>query len=954
MGAINEHYQCGLVACIRGIMRGKNLIAPGARVVVRDAEWLVRRVDRASSGAQALRVVGLSELVRDQERTFLDSLEASIDVVDPRHTEFVADESPYYRQSRLYIESLLRQTPPTDEHLYIGHKAAMDVVPYQLDPTILALREPRQRILIADAVGLGKTIECGVLLSELIKRGKGKRILVLAVKSMLTQFQKELWARFSIPLVRLDSVGIQRVRSRIPANHNPLYYYDRAIISIDTLKQETEYRTFLENGYWDIIVIDEAHNVAERGSHSKRAKLAGLLASRSDTLIMLSATPHDGRKKSFASLMNMLNPTAIVNPEQYGPDDIRGLFIRRFKKDIKDQVRQAFPERVVHVERGTASPAEEAAYQVLTDLAFSRLDRRGSGHILFRTTLEKALFSSPSACRETIRNRIQTLQREESEAAQADIEQLQGLDAVLAPIDAAAFSKYQLLLKTIAAMGWKPREGADRLVIFTERVETLRFLEKHLPVDLKLKEAQVAMLHGSMSDVDIQDIVENFGNESAPLRLLLCSDVASEGINLHYCSHRLIHFDIPWSLMVFQQRNGRVDRYGQKFQPQIHYLLTDSANPQIKGDNRILELLIEKDQQVVSSIGDPSEFTGCYDVESEEIKTAKAIEGGQTVEQFEQDLSGDPDPLAILFGEIAPPTGQTAAHETRDMPTLFPSDYHYAKEALALIGQDMQYTADDEKKLLSVTPTDELNYRLKYLPPEVLPDGGQLTLIQSKERMQQEIARCRESDGIWPEVHLLWEQHPLLEYLNDKVVSAFGRQQAPVLDLGDALAVGDVIFLAYGLIPNRRSQPVVHCWYGLHYRDDRYVDMQPMAHWIETLKLGQTAYPNPQASVDSRRLQGLLDDVVSRMRDRLQTERTAWEDRHNPKLYEHLTRLGELHKGHKEQLELNFEGGEARKSERIRAIDKIFKDYEHWLDDTMTIEKEPYIRIVAALKGGGE
>ena len=274
--------------------------APGARVIIRDEEWLVRRVDRTSSGSEALSVVGLSPLVLGQEKVFIDSLE-KIKVVDPINTQFVGDDSPYYRQSRLYIESLLRHTPPTDESLYIGQKAAIDLVPYQLDPAIQALREPRQRILIADAVGLGKTIECGILLSELIKRGKGKRILVLTVKSMLTQFQKELWARFSIPLVRLDSLGIQRVRNRIPTNHNPLYYYDRVIISIDTLKQESEYRTFLENSYWDIIVIDEAHNVAERSTHSKRAKLAKLISSRSDSLIMLSATPHDGRRQSFAS-----------------------------------------------------------------------------------------------------------------------------------------------------------------------------------------------------------------------------------------------------------------------------------------------------------------------------------------------------------------------------------------------------------------------------------------------------------------------------------------------------------------------------------------------------------------------------------------------------------------------------------------------------------------------------
>jgi SNF2 family DNA or RNA helicase len=189
---------------------------------------------------------------------------------------------------------------------------------------------------------LGKTLEAGILVTELIARGRGKRILVLAVKSMLGQFQQEFWNRFSIPLVRLDSVGLQRVRNRIPANHNPFHYFDRSIISIDTLKQDIEYRHYLERAYWDIILIDEAHNVAERSGSSQRAKLARLLATRSDTLIMLSATPHDGKAESFASLMNMLDPTAIANPRDYSREDFRdkGLVIRRFKKDIMAQLQE--------------------------------------------------------------------------------------------------------------------------------------------------------------------------------------------------------------------------------------------------------------------------------------------------------------------------------------------------------------------------------------------------------------------------------------------------------------------------------------------------------------------------------------------------------------------------------------------------------------------------------------
>ena len=188
----------------------ENFPAPGARIVARDAEWIVRRVEKAYPGGHAIHAVGVSELVQGRDAIFLTGIDKDIEVLDPARTNLVPDPSPRYRDSLLYMESLIRRTPPTDQRLYVGHKAAMDLVPFQLEPAVQALEQPRQRILIADAVGLGKTLEAGILVSELIRRGKGRRILVLAVKSMLTQFQKEMWTRFTIPLVRLDSAGIQR------------------------------------------------------------------------------------------------------------------------------------------------------------------------------------------------------------------------------------------------------------------------------------------------------------------------------------------------------------------------------------------------------------------------------------------------------------------------------------------------------------------------------------------------------------------------------------------------------------------------------------------------------------------------------------------------------------------------------------------------------------------------
>lgn len=943
-------------------------LAPGARVVVRDAEWLVRRVDTTSTGGQKLTAVGMSELVRDKEAVFLTEIDRSIEVLDPAATGLVPDSSSSYQASLLYMESLLRQTPPTDENLYIGHRAAMDVVPYQLDPAIQALQQPRQRILIADAVGLGKTLEAGILLSELIRRGRGKRILVLAVKSMLTQFQKEMWSRFTIPLTRLDSLGLQRVRARIPTNHNPFYYFDKAIISIDTLKQDVEYRTYLEDAYWDVIVIDEAHNVAERGAGaSQRAKLAKLLARRSDTLIMLSATPHDGKARSFASLMNMLDPTAIANPDDYGPEDIKGLRIRRFKKDIQGQVEKAFKQRQINVAHCQASQPEEATYDALVDLTFTQLDQRRSGGELFKTTLEKSLFSSPAACLQTIHNRVGRLQKREDPAYDGDIASLKELASHVERIAPESFSKYQKLLKVIrdpqSGLGWTGRENTDRLVIFTERIETLRFLQEHLPRDLGLKEKQVATLYGTLSDIDQQRIVEDFGKDEAPVRLLIASDVASEGINLHYLCHRMIHFDIPWSLMVFQQRNGRIDRYGQERTPQIVYLATDSQNPKIRGDHRILELLIAKDREAEKNIGDPALFMGVYDIDEEERITARVIESGQSPEEFEAALDAKReaafDPLALVMGDGDHPAGETAMERIRHLPSLYEDDFTYLQAAIGYIRkrEPMQVKFQPHEQRVTLTAPEELKHRFRFLPKEIWPEDGEFILSADKEVIQAEIKRSREDETAWPRVHYLWELNPVVEWVNDKVVAAFGRHQAPVLTLDGGLAPGEVVFVISGLIPNRKGHPLVHRWFAVPFRDGHLQEVEPFEALVQRTGLGRHPFPNRGDSVDVDSLKALLPAAVEAAHRWMRDRRQEFEAHINEKLNEQYRALERLREKQYVQLELRFENtrqlasvAQGRKERERREIDQIFDEYLEWVEETMTTEEHPYLQVVAAVR----
>lgn len=958
--------------------------APGARVIIRDCEWIIRRADPSDDGGYILTVDGLSELVNGKGARFLTKLEEAentIRVLDPAETRFEQDLSPGFEKSRLFIETQLRQITPADDRLHLGHKAAMDPVPYQMAPALQALKQSRQRILIADAVGLGKTLEAGILMSELMRRGRGKRILVLTLKSMMTQFQKEMWNRFTIPLTRLDSAGLQRVRNNIPGNHNPFYYYDKSIISIDTLKQDNEYRRHLEQAYWDIIVIDEAHNVAERGSSSQRAKLAHLLAGRSDTLIMLSATPHDGKARSFASLMNMLDPTAISDPDDYAKEDFRdkGLVIRRFKKDIRDQVQQEFKERVVNDLYLDASIEEEAAYQALLGVPFTyrgehTSERNGQ---LVRIGLQKSLFSSPAAAKVSVEQRIKKLASRErvSEDEQREIQALQSLLLSLRNVDATHFNKYQqlLILLNSKAFGWKTTNTEDRLVIFSERIETLNWLYSQMTGDLNLKEDALQILHGGMSDIEQQVIVEAFGKPESKLRVLLCSDVASEGINLHYLSHRLVHFDLPWSLMVFQQRNGRVDRYGQTEEPIITYLINRSDNPTVKGDQRILEILKEKDEQAYKNIGDPATFMKVHDPEEEEVLTAEAMATGTKPEAFDQqyqpDGSNEGDDLLALFlnPEAAQPkVEQEAKQHTTEHYSLFSSDYEFARQALEAINRDRKQvisTANNERQTLTITPPDDLDYRFRFLPPEIRPEDGSLVLTADKARFEDEIRRSRQDENAWPKLHYLWPQHPAIRWLEDKLLAQVARHSAPVLALPDtqqvnaALQPGEAVFLVSGLIPNRKAQPVIWQWFAIRCRysagQSQVIAVQTAEDWLKQLQLNNKL-PNRAQPISLDKLEALRQPVIDSATAEMQQYLQQYTAATKSKLAQQLAELAALKSRQVTQLNLQLErSGQAehfkaaRKEERLSRIETVFNDYETWVQDTLTIEPAPFIQIIA-------
>lgn len=948
---------------------GKNPPAAGSRAIIRDEEWLIQNTESINSGGYKLTCMGISETVRHRSAQFLTTLEY-VEILDPANTVLVQDDSGSFIKSRLYLEAQLRRAIPTSSSLIQGHKGVMDAMAFQLEPTTHILGQVRPRLLIADTVGLGKTLEAGIATAELMRRGKARRILVVTTKSMMKQFQQELWSRFAIALTRLDSAGIQRIRREIPSSHNPFNYYDRTIISVDTLKRDSEYRHHLEKAYWDLIIIDEAHNVSYKGNRTQSNRLASLLSQRSDALILLTATPHNGKKESFASLMRMLDPTVLPERADYTRTDIDHLFVRRFKKDVREQMQQDFPERKVHKLTTKASFAENQAFEYLSSLKLHADSEQGqSGAILFKTTLEKSLFSSPQACIQTLKERINKLNKKDK--THDDLDALQQLLDLVSAIEPMQFSKYQhlvKLLKTDLEWRWNGSDPSDRLVIFTERIETLKFLHEHLPTALGLKPTAVDILHGQLPDIETQNIVENFGKTHSPLRLLIASDVASEGLNLHYQSHRLIHFDIPWSLMVFQQRNGRVDRYGQSHIPHIGYLMTVPEDDKIRGDLRILEILIDKDEQAAKNIGDPSSFMGVYDEEKEVAFVANAMESHQSAQDFAAKLMDDDiDPLDLLFGDDSEVSESVSDGEvsptlakhpiTATLPSLYTNDYVYTREALKWLndegGQQLNtLKAEDAAKTVSFQPPADLKRLLdRELSAEMQPADNVYSLSADPKVVERAITAARDTDA-WPTIHYLWPLHPVAQWLDYKVLAAFKRQQAPVMRVGRGLEAGEAIVILLAQYPNRRGQPMLTEWLGIKVNAQGQVEAVSTLDEVMQRTGLQQDQPNNGRELPVAHIQAALPQVIAAAQAHLKPIKAKLDATAQLRVDFELSKLGDLKVKHIQQLQLDFtdpaQATQRQKQKSSEVVD-LFTQYQNWIYETLKLDDRAQITVVTVL-----
>lgn len=954
----------------------QQLFAPGARISARGEDFLITGITENYDGSTVLDAEGISELVKGKRFKFDTKLDTDILVLDPANTKLVADTDSGYRRTKLFLETQLRNSTHYGNKIYVAHKAAFNFADYQLDPTLKAFKLPRPRLLIADGVGLGKTIEVGIFLAEMIKRGKGKRIMVLALKSILGQFQQEIWNRFAVPLVRLDSHGIAQIRAELPANKNPFEYYDKTIVSIDTLKNNAKFRHFIEKSRWDIIVIDECHTVAN--SSSQRGDLAQFLATRCESLILTSATPHNGKKETFANLIQMIEPTAIPRSGNYDKSDVEPYYVRRFKQHIlDDKVRANFQERqivpihceITEEEENFLSKQQKIKFEALQTIhleieknLFDDSTRKEKRDLLFSIGLFKAYMSSPLAALQSINRRIVKIREtgKTSLNAEDNISLLEELrTAIVYILENQKDSKYQAFKDKLIELGWSGRPKDERIVVFAERIDTIQYLSDNLKRDFDMDDESLKTFHGGLSDMEQQALVEDFGKKDSKIRILLTSDAGSQGVNLHFYCHIMFNYDIPWSLITLEQRNGRIDRYGQTETPYIHYLIAKSDIDGLRTDFHILENLTKKEEEVYNSLGDAASVFKLYDSKSEEAKVEEAIMkqeedfffGFSPPSVSDEDLFGGDSDVTASFVEPNPVAPELS---------LYGSDGDYYKDLIEqlkaerLIGYDEAEFVDPT--YLEVKNTKELNRVLFDLPKESKPSLKDIyRLSLDKNTVQNAIVEARKKKGEWAKFQMLYDLHPVIRFLMTKLEASVDKEVALVARHGK-IPLGTAWFVIHGQVSNNLGQSVISDFFVVPMKLSGGLHKQPipLRDFISQFEINKTMLTQQIDQEHLDTFSEMLPDVIEfakmmHMDQKQQIKQLEMEKQ----LAVHQEKLKYWEKSAKDHLELAFADApqtgfiKRRMEDEERYVETIISKSSQYYKDLNSLNNEAHLKVIA-------
>jgi superfamily II DNA or RNA helicase len=456
----------------------------------------------------------------------------------------------------------------------MGVAAAVDcairLLPYQLSPAVAVVEGDGTRVLLADEVGAGKTIEAGLIIAELAARQAADRVLILTPSALRDQWRDELAARCSIGVTVVDRIAVRTRHREAPPGLGPFDAPARLVMSIDLAKQP-DVLTHLMAPAWDVLVLDEAHLAS---GDSARMAAAQALGRRARVIVLASATPHAGDEDAFARLGRIGDL-----------DDGPMLVFRRPAPRDPDVAAPAIRDI-----RARRSPAEREAHSHLLRYA-RRLDAGGAR--LAAAVLRKRALSSPAALWHSLHHRAEWLSRQPGPLSQPllpfDDEEQQRGDAeqpaaLRQPALQDARAEARLLQDALdaarrAAAGWGKARAVVRLLA-TTREPVLIFTEYRDTLDAIVAEvsaqATYAVLHGGLDRAARNSALSRFSSGDA--RVLIATDVAAEGLNLQHACRLVVHVELPWSPARLEQRNGRVDRLGQRRRVHVWRLLGDPAH----------------------------------------------------------------------------------------------------------------------------------------------------------------------------------------------------------------------------------------------------------------------------------------------------------------------------------------------------------------------------------------
>ena len=445
-------------------------------------------------------------------------------------------------------------------------------------------------------------------------------------------------------------------------------------------------------------------------------------------------------------------------------------------------------------------------------------------------------------------------------------------------------------------------------------------------------------MHGALSDTQQHEIIERFSLSDSPVRVLLTGDVASEGVNMHQQCHHLIHYDLPWSLIRIEQRNGRIDRYGQVHQPEFAALILTSQTEGAKDDTTVAEKLLAREATAHSQLGTAEGVTRQFTSKKEEDRLVKDLLAGKTVDES-IDAADGADPAADFLADLLAGVGDQPENPAPDqarVPRLFEATEAFARAALGAAAPELR--VDDDGEMLAFRPPDDLVQRLSVLPPSYLKMHDiteRMRVTFSRTLAQKNLDEAQRTKTLWPEIAYLSDLHPMIEWLTDKVLLRVPRQQAPVL----IAAVDEPAFLVQGVYSNALGQPTVVEWMAVTgLPGEPRVD--DMADALQRAKVGPDMV-NTLRFGDIARLQDLVPAAVGAARDHLEARRASYDATIDGPIEEYRTRLATW-----EQLSLDgLLPAERGKREKVRETAGELGR----LTEALRTAGEPLLRVLAVL-----